>query len=63
MADETEPTPETTPEPRNVAVEVLANRTKIGKAIVAAGPCDFPLTSSEATALEALGKVRIVGIF
>jgi hypothetical protein len=60
--------PDTTPpapaaeEPRNVIVTVLANRTKIGKAICAAGRCDFPLTATEAKALEALGKVRIDGI-
>ena len=51
-----------TPEPRNVLVEVLENRTHINGAIVAAGLCDFPLTASEAKALEALGKVRIVGL-
>lgn len=55
--------PTTTDEPRNVAVTVLGNRTKIGKAICAAGRCDFPLTASEAKALEALGKVRIEGLF
>lgn len=52
-----------TEEPRNVAVTVLENRTKIGRAIVAAGRCDFALTKSEAEALQALGKVRIDGIF
>lgn len=50
-------------EPRNVAVTVLENRTKIGAAIVAAGPCDFPLTKTDAEALQALGKVKITGIF
>ena len=55
--------PETNGEPRNVAVHVLANRTKIGSAVCAAGPCDFPLTPTEAKALEGLGKVRITGIF
>lgn len=50
-------------EPRNVAVTVLENRTKIGNAICAAGRCDFPLTATEAKALEALGKVRVEGIF
>jgi hypothetical protein len=52
-----------TAEPRNVAVTVLENRTRIRGAIVAAGPCDFPLSKSEAEALQALGKVRIDGIF
>lgn len=51
------------PEERTIAVTVLENRTKIGNAIVAAGRCDFPLTMSEAKALEALGKVRIDGLF
>jgi predicted outer membrane repeat protein len=55
--------PDTTGEPRNVAVTVLENRTKIGGAICAAGPCDFPLRKSDAEALQALGKVRIDGIF
>lgn len=54
---------ETIGEPRNVAVYVLENRTQIGKAIVAAGKCDFPLCKSDAEALQALGKVRILGIF
>ena len=54
---------EETPEPRNVAVEVLVPRTKIGKAIVATGPCDFPITKSEADALAALKLARITGIF
>jgi hypothetical protein len=52
-----------TPEPRNVAVTVLENRTSICGAVVAAGRCDFPLTQTEAKALEALGKVTITGIF
>lgn len=52
-----------TEEPRNVAVTALENRLKIGKAVVAAGPVDFPLTASEAKALEQLGKVQITGIF
>lgn len=47
----------------NVAVIALENRTKIGKAIVAAGPVDFPLTMSDAKALEALGMVKIAGLF
>ncbi len=47
----------------NVAVNALENRTKIGKAIVAAGPVDFPLTATDAKALEALGKVKIAGLF
>jgi hypothetical protein len=50
-------------EPRNVAVSILENATKIGNAIVASGPCDFPLTMTDAKALEALGKVKITGIF
>ncbi len=50
-------------EARNVAVTVLKPRTKIGKAIVADGPCDFPLTKSEAESLAALGLVTITGIF
>lgn len=49
-------------EPRNVAVTVLQNRTKIGNAICAAGRCDFAITASQAKALEQLGKVRIDGI-
>lgn len=61
-AKATEP-PVEQPEPRNVAVEVIANATKIGNAIVAQGPCDFPLTMTQAKALESLGKVRITGIF
>lgn len=61
VAETADTTP--TPEDRNVAVTVLQNRTKIGKAIVAAGRCDFPLTMTEAKALEALGKVRIEGLF
>ena len=52
-----------TPEPCNVAVRVLSNRTKIGTAIVAAGPCDFPLTKTDADALAALGLVEITGLF
>lgn len=47
----------------NVAVIALENRTKIGGAIVAAGPVDFPLTMADAKALEALGKVKITGLF
>lgn len=50
-------------EPRNVAVTVLQNRTKIGRSICAAGPCDFPLTATEAKALQDLGLVRITGLF
>lgn len=52
-----------TDEPRNVAVHVINNRTQIGKAICAAGKCDFPLTATEAKALEALGLVTITGIW
>lgn len=51
------------PEPKNVRVQVLQNRTQIGKAICAAGPCDVRLTLSDAKALEALGLVRVLGIF
>ena len=51
------------PEPRNIAVTVLEKRTKIGKALCARGPLDFPLTESEAKALEKLGKVKITGLF
>jgi len=51
------------PEARNIAVEVIVPGTKIGRAICGKGPCSIPLTPSEAEALEALGKVRIRGIF
>jgi hypothetical protein len=54
---------EATPEARNVAVQILENGLKIGNAICGIGPCSFPLTASDAKALEALGKVRIIGIF
>ena len=50
-------------EPRNVAVTVLKKRTKIGKAICARGPLDFPLSETEAKALEKLGLVKITGLF
>ena len=50
------------PEPRNVVVRALQNRTKIGKAIVAAGRVDFPVTASEAKALKDLGLVEIEGV-
>lgn len=50
-------------EKANVAVEVLVNRTKIGNAICAIGPCSFPLTKTQAKELEELGCVRITGIF
>ena len=56
-------TPTTPAEPRNVAVHALQNRVEIGNAIVAAGRVDFPLTMTEAKALEALGLVQITGIF
>lgn len=52
---------ESVPEPRNIAVTVLANRTQIRNAICAAGKCDFALTLTEAQTLEALGKVSIDG--
>lgn len=51
------------PEPANVSVFSLENRLQIGKAIVAYGKVDFPLTETDAKALEALGKVRILGLF
>jgi hypothetical protein len=54
---------EAAPEARNVAVQILENGLKIGNAICGIGPCSFPLTASDAKALEALGKVRIVGLF
>ena len=54
---------EVTPEARNVAVQILENGLKIGNAICGIGPCSFPLTASDAKALEALGKVRIIGLF
>lgn len=56
-------TAEKTAEPRNVSVEVLTPGTKIGKAICGCGPCSFPLTMSDAKALEAMGKVTIRGLF
>lgn len=46
----------------NIAVDVIKPGTKIGKAICGKGRCSFPLTMSQAKALESLGKVRIVGI-
>lgn len=56
--------PEETPaEPAIYAVTALENHLKIGSAIVAAGPVDFPLTLTDAKALEALGKVKIEGLF
>lgn len=54
---------EAAPEARNVAVQILENGLKIGNAICGIGPCSFPLTASDAKALEALGKVRITGLF
>lgn len=68
MAKNTEPPAESaaveaTPEARNVAVQILENGLKIGNAICGIGPCSFPLTTSDAKALEALGKVRITGLF
>ena len=50
-------------EKRNVAITALKDRTQIGGAIVAAGRVDFPVTAGEAKELEALGLVRIDGIF
>lgn len=59
-----EPTaPPAATEPRNIAVTILENGIKIGNAICGSGPCSFPLTMSDAKTLEALGKVRITGIF
>ena len=58
-----EPAVEAPPEARNVAVQILENGLKIGNAICGIGPCSFPLTASDAKALEALGKVRIIGLF
>ncbi len=55
--------PETTAAVANTAVTALKDRTKIGKAIVAAGPVDFPLTAADAKALEDLGLVKITGLF
>jgi hypothetical protein len=52
----------TADEPRNVIVSALKNHTKLGKAIVAAGRVDFPLTKSEADAAVAAGLVTIVGV-
>ena len=68
MAKITKPLAESTaveaaPEVRNVAVQILENGLKIGNAICGIGPCSFPLTASDAKALEALGKVRIIGLF
>jgi hypothetical protein len=68
MAKITKPLTESTaveaaPEVRNVAVQILENGLKIGNAVCGIGPCSFPLTASDAKALEALGKVRIIGLF
>jgi hypothetical protein len=49
-------------EPANVVVDVLIAHTKIGNAICGRGRCSFPLTKRTATALEELGKVKIVGV-
>gem|GEM_PF-7008534 len=67
-ASAAEATPEPTPPPaateeRNIAVTILENGLKIGNAICGSGPCSFPLTMADAKTLEALGKVRITGIF
>ena len=56
-------TPKKEEEARNVAITALKDRTQIGGAIVAAGAVDFPVTAREAKDLEALGLVRIDGIF
>lgn len=60
-AAEATPTP-STEEPRNVAVDVIKNCTRLKGAILAVGRCPFPLTMSEAKTAEAMGLVRIVGI-
>jgi len=60
-AAEATPTP-STEEPRNVAVDVLKNCTRLKGAILAVGRCPIPLTMSEAKTAEAMGLVRIVGI-
>jgi hypothetical protein len=49
-------------EPRNVRVEALQNRTHILGGIFAAGEVPLLLTPSEAKSLEALGKVRVLGV-
>ena len=63
IIEEVTPVAEVAPEPRNIAVEILENGMQIGEAICGTGPCTFPLTLPDATTLEALGKVRIIGIF
>lgn len=52
-----------TEEPCNVAINVLKNRTKVGKAICGAGPCTFPVTKTMADQLVALGLAEIIGSF
>ena len=61
--NDTTTAPAAASEPRNVAVDVLENRTLIRGMLVAAGRCDFPLTKTEAETLEGLKKVHIVGEF
>lgn len=51
------------PEPANVAILIKDNRTQIGKAVCAAGKCDFPVTESQAKQLVSLGKAEIIGIW
>lgn len=50
-------------EAANVAVEALRNGIKIRGAIVARGRVDFPVTAAQAKELEALGLVKILGIW
>jgi hypothetical protein len=64
MSTDTKKTTESTAaeEPRNVVIFALENRLKVGKAIVAYGRVDFPVTKSQADALVSLGKARIEGV-
>lgn len=63
IIEEVTPVAEVAPDPRNIAVEILENGLKIGNAICGLGPCSFPLALPDAKTLEALGKIRITGIF
>lgn len=54
--------PEST-EAKNVAIQILKNRTKVGGMICAAGPLDFPVTKTMADALVAAGLATITGIW
>lgn len=60
---ETETTTGAAPEVANIAVESRVNGLKIGKAIVAKGRVEFPLTATQAKELEALEKVTIIGVW